>query len=478
MLQAKKVNTLTRTDYVLVSIFIIAVFSVYIALHSIYRLENPDDACFISIVYNYFTKGIQTEITFGTGTGSGGYGGVLLFGKTYAYIYGSVLDMVGWTKSNAHIISTTFLILASFVWYKIVRIVGFNRRSASFFSLAMLIIEPFFNAANFARPEALCFLIVSCSLLLFLRKKYFLSGCFAILAVEIHPMGMTAILFVLAAFVFHMYKYSLNKREIYRLIISLVIGFISGGIYYYFLHRNNLNLLASTIREGNTGSVKINSPLYEYFFMARYYRHIPELLFFLACIMIYFFKKRFIKNVFISVSLILTLLLSIIIKRSHFMYTIYFYPPLLLLAFWIFQQRNLIKVFTILILLYLIPQYTFVFLENRNFNLDRYIKNVTEIAPKDDIPILGGPNAWFALMDREFYFVDYRKGIESLNLNEFYLIEDNAYREGHYLKAMRYIKDNYSSTQIINLINGENKIVVKKMIKNFKLKRAKAEVGS
>ena len=102
-------------------------------------------------------------------------------------------------------------------------------------------------------------------------------------------------------------------------------------------------------------------------------------------------------------------------------------------------------------------------IKNREYDIEEYLDNVAALVPEDAVPVLGGPNAWFAMKEREFYFVDYRMGLENLDLNEFYLIEDDAYRNGRYVKGMNYIQDNYSSQR--DIVSSSSKIVIRKMVK-------------
>ena len=76
--------------------------------------------------------------------------------------------------------------------------------------------------------------------------------------------------------------------------------------------------------------------------------------------------------------------------------------------------------------------------------------------------VIGSPNDWFAFQDRDFYTLDYRKGIESLNLREFYLIENDDYRNGKYGEARSIIRENYITREIGQFEDWGRAIVVKK----------------
>jgi len=110
---------LSKSDYWIIGAFSIAIVLTYFLLHDIYRPNNYDDPGFLSFVYNYFNRGIAHDVVFGS-THQDGYSGLVLFGKTCGYLYGSVLSLVGWTRSNSHLISIVLVSLSAFLWYRII----------------------------------------------------------------------------------------------------------------------------------------------------------------------------------------------------------------------------------------------------------------------------------------------------------------------------------------------------------------------
>ncbi len=84
----------------------VIVITCHIVLHDNFRKESMDDPWVLSWVYNYFYYGIDYDSVF---AGKIGGTGLQLFGKTYAYLYGSILHVVGFAQYNAHLISKFFM---------------------------------------------------------------------------------------------------------------------------------------------------------------------------------------------------------------------------------------------------------------------------------------------------------------------------------------------------------------------------------
>jgi hypothetical protein len=250
----------------MVSVCLLSIIVVYVCLHGIYRLANIDDAWFLSFAYNHKVRGIESDTLFGTEPGGGGFGGSMFFGKSFSYLYGTVLNLMGWTKSAAHLISTLCIILSALCWSAILIHLKFSRHLASLFGLTFLLVEPFFGAANQARPDALSFLVVSSAFLLFLRRHYILAGVFASIAFEIHPVGISALLFMASATAAAIRKGQQHDKILSGpMIIGLMTGFAIGFIYYLALHGTYWHLLPEILLQGNSGVGKINNILFEYF---------------------------------------------------------------------------------------------------------------------------------------------------------------------------------------------------------------------
>jgi len=455
---------LFKSDYWIIIAFSIAIVLTYFFLHDIYRPDNYDDPGFLSFVYNYINKGISHDVVFGTNH-QDGYSGLVLFGKSCGYLYGSVLGLLGWTRSTSHLISIVLVLLSAFFWYRIIYKLGFSIRFALFFSLALLLLEPCFGAANQARSDALCFFLLSLALLLFIKRVYLLSGFIAMVSFEVHPVGISTFFYILAVALAPLGNIKTREKNPYRSISGFAVGIMFGAVYYYILHRNALPLLFSTLATGNRGGFEIIPILSEYFFKTKYYRHIPELILIIGCAGIFVARKYWRKNRLAALLFLAGCAIALVIRRPNFMYMIFLYPAFLLLILYVFQESGRLRLIMVIVLIYLIPQYAFVYFQNRDFKLPRYIGKVIRVVPDDGLPVLGSPNDWFAFQDRDFYTLDYRKGIESLDLKEFYLIESGTYRNGEYSAARSIIRGNYLTREVGQFKDRGKSTVVKKVIR-------------
>lgn len=436
-----------KTDYWIIGIFCLAILLTYFLLHDIYRPDNYDDPGFLSFLYNYTNRGTSQDLVFGSSQ-KDGYSGLVLFGKSCGFLYGGLLNQVGWTRSNSHLISTILILFSAFFWYQILCRSGFSVKFALFFSLALLLLEPFFGAGNQARSDALCFFLLSLALLFFTMEVYFISGLIAMMAFEVHPVGLSVFFYIGAAALARWETRKTTEKKPVRAAISFILGVFLGAGYYFILHRDALPLLFSTLREGNRAGFKIFPILSEYFFKTKYFRHLPEMVLILVCAGIFIGKKYWKRNHLTAYFFLAACLIALVIRRPNFMYMIFLYPAFLLLIFYVFQSFGQLRMIMVFLLIYLLPQYATVYFLNRDFSLQAYITEVKKIVPADNRPVIGNPNDWFALKDRDFYTLDFRRGIESLNLTKFYIIENDAYRAGQYPDSRSYIQTNYQTRKV------------------------------
>ena len=453
----------SRLDGILMTLYLVAAFSGYILLHGIYRPENMDDAIFLSFAHTHVVRGMEGDLCFGATAGSGGYGGVTFFGKTFTYLYGYLLNFLGWTKGHAHLISTFIIFLAAITWVAILKQLGFSRRLTVFFGLALLIVEPFFSAANQARPDALVFLLATLALLCSVRGWFVAAGFLATVSMEIHPVGMIAFLWATAAAIALRWSAPQPKRFTGGTMgLQLGIGVVLGVLYYLALHHRNLAALSGAVSGGNVGGVY--GILIEYFFKTKHYRHLPELALFLSCLLWFLGKRLYRTNRFIPAFLLAALAFATIIRRPSFMYMLYVYPALLLLVLWTFERSRHLRTIMILWLLYLLPQYAWVYAQNHDWNLSQYVAQVQQAVPSDKTPVVGRFNDWFAFMNRSFYGLDYGGDFRNLGLREFYLIEDDAYRQGKYPQMRAAIGSLYTSKEVSRFNGRGEMVVIKKFI--------------
>jgi hypothetical protein len=443
---------------------VLAILLAYVGLHGLYRPENTDDAWFLSVARSHVVDGIEADVAFGSTPGAGGLGGVELFGKTFSLLYGHILNVVGWTKGNAHLISIACILLSALCWYGILLTLGFGRRLAVFFGLSLLLVEPFFGAANQARTDALSFLVVSAALLLFLRGQYGLAGFLAMVALEIHPVGVAVFFFMAAVLAARRVSGEAPLPAWRRAAPWFAAGLAAGGAYYYALHAPFLGLLPGALARGNLGGSESSNILFEYFFKTKYLRHLPELVAVLGCAVFYAWKRPRGENPFVAVFLLAAIAFVFTVRRPNFMYAIYVYPAILLLILRVFERQGRLSLAVGLLLLYLLPQYGLVYARNRRWDFDGYLAGIRALAPADKTPVLGAPNAWFAFVDRPFLRVDYQGDFAAVAPERLILIEGQAFRDGACPEVRRIIDRRYNAAELGRFQSGAETIVVKELV--------------
>ena len=144
------------------------------------------------------------------------------------------------------------------------------------------------------------------------------------------------------------------------------------------------------------------------------------------------------------------------------MYMIYVYPALLLLVLWTFEGSRRLRTIVILWLVYLLPQYAFVYTQNHDWDFSQYLAKVQQAIPSDRTPVVGRSNDWFAFMNRSFYGLDYGGDFRNLGLREFYMIEDEAYRQGKYPQMQAAIGSLYTSKEVSRFTGRGEMVVIRK----------------
>jgi len=452
-----------RLNRVCVAAYLLAIGAVYVFVRGVYRPENMDDAWFLSFAHSHVVAGLEHDVTFGAAAGGGGFGGVVLFGKTYTILYGHILNLAGWTKGNTFTLSTICMIGAALCWWHILLRLGFSRRQATGFSLAMMLVEPFFGAANQARPDALLLLVASGAMALFVSRYYALSGLAALVAFEIHPIGIIAGLYMAsAAFALHV-RGGTTQPSWRSILPRLGVGVALGTVYYLALHGRHLPLLWETLTQGNTGDVRVHSMLYEYFFRTKYLRHLPELATIVACAALFLVRRHFREAPFVAALLAASLVFAFIIRRPNFMYVLYVYPAFLLLCLWIAERYGKLNHALVLLLLYLLPQYGFVAYRNRNWNMDAYVAQVRELVPSGTCTVVGRANDWFAFRERPFVINEYRGDFRAAVGEAFILIEGDRFRNGEHPATASIIAEHYVARECGRFDNRGEIVIVKQL---------------
>ncbi|MBI3074577.1 MAG: hypothetical protein HYY84_20885 [Deltaproteobacteria bacterium] len=431
--------------------------TIYVALHGKYRPRNVDDAWSLSYIQSYLKRGSPDDLVFGR---SPPYG-LRYFGKSHARVVGALLDVFGWTKTTAHLISTVFLLLAVALWIVLLRRLKFEPEFALIFGVLMLLYEPFFSAAQSGRPEAFVFLLISLASLLIVVEQRFFALIAAAIAFESHPVGVVSFIYLLA--------FALRDRVTIKAnltptaLASVTGGLAAGAAFYIALHSDALatfEVVFSSTADINPGGP--SNFLFDYFFQTKFYRHIPELVLFLACAVLYIKWKLHRRAPLSAVFCGSLILFSIVFGRPNFHYTIYVYPAFLLLAIVVADTRRLARGLWLASFILLVPQYGVLYVKNRDVDFARQTAMLRAAIPRDSLTVVGGFNDWFAFLERPFVSHQYSGDFQKLKLDEFYLIEDDDFRRADSPARRHFCGYEIASTLQSFDVNQET-FVVRKM---------------
>jgi hypothetical protein len=382
-----------------------------------------DDPWTLSFLYNYLSRGVEIDTTFGNAGVDHGQNGVAHFGKLQAFVYGPVLDSFSWSRDAAHSTSTFLIAAAAVTWGLIVLRMTENRGLAIFTILVLPWMEPFFGAANQARPDALAFFLATLALGLFLYRQPFASGLAAAAALEVHPVGGAyALLFVTAAFAAQLPVTTEERPTLMRSLAYLSAGLACGMVLYVALHSGAISTLPGALMDGST-STKVF--LVEYFVNARYGRHLPELVIFLVAVILFFRLDGWREQRLLGCLLVAVAISLLLVRRPNFHYAIYPYVVLLITTLWVSERLGRLWLMLAVLLVLLVPQYAYAYRINRTSHLSAYLAAVKAAVPDDGIPIVGPPNSWYTLRNRSFYATPHDEDdFLRLELDEFYVVQD------------------------------------------------------
>ncbi|NOY28157.1 MAG: hypothetical protein GXP62_20010 [Oligoflexia bacterium] len=406
----------------------------YLSLHGHYRIENIDDAWYLSIARSYLHAGQPDDPVFGGNTG-----GVQLFGMTFAYLWGAVLDRVGWTKSAAHLLSTVTMLVGAGLWWRVARQVIGAGRPALAFLLLLLSNEAFFAAANQARPDTLTFLFVAGTVAAVSSERFFLAGLLAVLAFESHPVGIVAAVMGGALLAGRAVEGQLRPGLWKRRAALGLAGLAVGGIVYVALHWRYFGAYGAVVGD----NLAPGNFLWVYYFEMTFRRHLPELAVLLVAVGLATRARSWRHTPVVSAILAGSVLASLAFPRANFHYAVLVMPGLLL---FVVAQAARLRWLGGLLLFHLgllAPQYLYLWVNNRGFDMDRYTATLQQAVPDDGLPVLGRPNAWFAFQGRTFIVYDYQRDFEDLAIAELWWIEEDTWQDSASPGLQRALAEDY-----------------------------------
>lgn len=421
-------NNIARRRRLILGVALIYVIAMYLIMHGNIRKESIDDSWVLNWFYNYIYSGQENDIAFMVG--SSPIGGITLFAKLQAVVYGNLLKLAGWSLNNAFWISTSFIILAGALWAKIFKAVGIDRYYAYLAALLMLMLEPFLFAGNCARGDSFGFFLASLTLMLFIKEKYILTGVMLMLALETHLMaGATSGIYLLAYVISYSKKFSLDKNKLVFNIAKFILGVVAGTVVYALLHQNGIDLIlngsAFTNIKRFSGGLGDNFIL-GYFLNERFMRHLPELIILLVSIGICVYKKAYKDCVFSIVLLLLSIILSLITRRESAPYIIFVYPAFMMSIILAVQYMKKELIVILLFACLLTPQYFYVYKIYSSYDINAYATKLNEYVPKNGVTVLGNANSWFAFQGRDWY--EYTSvGYGHIDADKIYIIQNKNY---------------------------------------------------
>ena len=396
----------------------------YWLLHQRYYISYVDDAWCISQAHFFFDTGNTEDYLFRAADAPDR---VLVFGKTYFYLYGAFLSWLGWTKSNALVLSSLLIWLSAGVWFFICRRLNFSPTLEKLIPLSMLVFPAYFNAANLARYDASVFFFSSLSFLCFLSGRHLLSGLLLLIAMECHPMGITAAFYILAYVIYDRKAFFADTKKRLLAMGLFGVGAVFGMCYVLWLHPDvSMERLRTTLAINRSMNDFKFGFIVKYFTQFYWYRHDWELPLIVGALVLFIKHGLWKRDAFAAIFLATMIGSSFAIGRANANYMIFVYPAFSVLIFVTFEEMRLLGKLVPVIGAALLILYGSHYAFNHGFDFDRVTAETRASLIDKNVPVIGMPDNWFAVPEREFYpiypSVSY---IPSLDLTEFYLVRND-----------------------------------------------------
>ncbi|MEM1321334.1 MAG: hypothetical protein AAGG75_13850 [Bacteroidota bacterium] len=443
---------------------------IYFLLHTKYIIFDGDDPWSLSQAYNNIQLGLNKNTLFTTGNS---IDDTLIFHKTYHYFEGFLLNIIGWTKGNAHLISTAFILLCSILWFKILRHLRFSFDLSLVLAFSMMLFPAFFGAANITRPDAMAFFFATSTFLLFLKDRYILAGIALLVGFEIHVMGVMGAFYILAYVIYNRRAYLRDYSGFFRMAGLFSLGTLIGLGYYMVLHQDVLSMekFSATLMSRRSMGFEFKNYILTYFVQPLWYQHVWEFLLIVLSLVFYFKNRLYKQDSFVWILLLVLFLSTFVTGRPNRNYILYIYPAFLLLMFYTVEKMKWLRPFSMALAGIFILHYGTIYYQHHDYDFQELISETREsISDKPELPIVGMPDNWYAAMDRELHLIyNSLDNIPELGLQELYLIRNDyihseslslrlesklmdfgivkdpllAKRRRHYYDLIQYFEDHY-----------------------------------
>jgi hypothetical protein len=345
-----------------VAVITILVAAVYATLFGVYRCNVAIDTPWtLSISYNYCLWGIDTDAVGGVRFPQG-HGGTIAFGKLGALVQCAVLVPFNWSLVAANVLSVAGVVLSMIAIFAFLVGQGFSRLGAATFCLALAVTEPFVAMANQSKFEYITFMLAVCGLLLAARDHLFFAGLVSVLAIEVQPIGIMASVYLMAYELSRMIQTRRPRVEFDR-AAKLAFGAVLGFAVYFVLHPHIVGLITNATG-WNNGEIHF---LYPYFFGARLYRHLPELVIFAVFFLVHIWRRDYRQWPFPLVATLATLFVGFLLPHGNYFYTSFWYFPSFLLVFLTASIAWRHIAVPVLVMVLFVPQYAVAYVEAHKY---------------------------------------------------------------------------------------------------------------
>ncbi len=419
----------------------------YISLHTRAFIEYIDDSFSLSSVYIYQTTGTSVDTIFSAPDNPDRF---LYFRKTFYAVYGAILEVIGWEKGHAYIISTAVLVLCSALWWLFMRRLGYPVYARWAVSLLLLFMLPFFTAAHRGRDDPLTLLCIITALLLFSYRRYFFAGFASLVACEIHPMGSLALFFIAGLAALEWYKNPEERRQLYKNLGWLSLGAVMGVGYYFALHHDILSIdgILGRFKRANQFDGQVLDPPVRSYFLIYWFdpRFLAETLFFSLALFVYIKKKWYREDPVPGVLMLAAVLHSFITGRPNLNYLGLGWTPFVFASVIIYERWGRLKEAFVLLMIYLSVLYGMRLYNNYDYDYPQIAARTYAAVPVDTLPVVALPDNWFIFRERQFYPLYNRPDILTLGLKEFYFVRNDylAYKYPLYEKAIEAFSGRYT----------------------------------
>jgi hypothetical protein len=338
-------------EYVLITVLGL----LYLALMGKYGAFEVDNTWFLSFSYSFWVDHIPTD-SFMLSAFPSGMGGVVAFGKLAAVVQGTVLNLFGWSLTNAILLSIVFTLLSLVLLAQTCRQLGYSTNFTLCYVALLGFSEPFVSVSQLARYEFLLVFLLALALWLATRNRPVLAVLTAALATEIEPTGIVVALATVT------FLFSLNVRSKAtrpsRLLLSILVGVAGALAVYLVLHRD----IVSILRTADWISFNRRPVAWPGGFVTAYYivfrRHLPELAVVIAAVVMCFLPgKRHLLWEWPALCVGVIVVASSLLRWPNVHYFCLIAPFLCLFVLQVFyadRYRNLILA---AIVLFTVPQY-------------------------------------------------------------------------------------------------------------------------